>query len=61
MLLVLTATHSHISLGLALHIMQIKGYILSKVSTALDQVRWVIKPGIFFPFVVIPDTSEKGR
>lgn len=50
-----------LSLALGLHFMscKLKVYILSKLSTAL--VQWFIKPGIFFPFMVIPDMSEKGR
>lgn len=52
-----------LTLALGLHFIssKLKVYILSKLSTALDQVQWFIKPDILFPFVVIPDMSEKGR
>lgn len=59
-LLVLTATRSHISLGPAFHI-KLKVYILSKLSIGLDHVQWFIKPDTFFPFVARLDMSEKGR
>lgn len=63
MLLVLTAPRSHISLGPALRIIQVKGLypFQTKPSIGSGPKWWFIKSGIFFPFMVIPDMSEKGR